>query len=158
MIFSVFQKNWVFGYSWPPYCGIGATIRIGREMLCLPYAEFFLLLDAIFLTIRTLWHCNTRGGRGKINYQMKTVFVEQPLALPKSDKYIRANKTWMGPRVSVACVSSFCYCIHQRIRLYYVSPWNLYLKTVDMCSTAVFLNYLFSSWDRALECLRVCQK
>ena len=26
----------------PPYCGIGATIRIGREMLCLPYAGFFL--------------------------------------------------------------------------------------------------------------------
>ena len=25
----------------PPYCGIGATIRIGREMLCLPYAGFF---------------------------------------------------------------------------------------------------------------------
>ena len=24
-------------------CGIGATIRIGREMLCLPYAGFFLL-------------------------------------------------------------------------------------------------------------------
>ena len=24
-----------------PYCGISATIRIGREMLCLPYAEFF---------------------------------------------------------------------------------------------------------------------
>ena len=25
----------------PPYCGISATIRIGREMLCLPYAGFF---------------------------------------------------------------------------------------------------------------------
>ena len=25
----------------PSYCGIGATIRIGREMLCLPYAGFF---------------------------------------------------------------------------------------------------------------------
>ena len=25
----------------PPYCGIGATIRIGREMLCLPYAGLF---------------------------------------------------------------------------------------------------------------------
>ena len=41
MIFSVFQKNWVFGHSGPLYCGIGATIRIGREMLCLPYAGFF---------------------------------------------------------------------------------------------------------------------
>ena len=29
------------GILGPPYCGIGATIRIGREMLCLPYAGFF---------------------------------------------------------------------------------------------------------------------
>ena len=42
MIFSVFQKNWVFGILGPPYCGIGATIRIGREMLCLPYAGFLI--------------------------------------------------------------------------------------------------------------------
>ena len=27
----------------PPSYGIGATIRIGREMLCLPYAGFFLM-------------------------------------------------------------------------------------------------------------------
>ena len=30
------------GILGPPYCGIGATIRIGREMLCLPYAGFLL--------------------------------------------------------------------------------------------------------------------
>jgi hypothetical protein len=28
------------GILGPHYCGIGATIRIGREMLCLPYAGF----------------------------------------------------------------------------------------------------------------------
>ena len=39
--FSVFTKNRVWGILGPPYCGIGATIRIGREMLCLPYAGFF---------------------------------------------------------------------------------------------------------------------
>ena len=36
-----------FGFSailGPPYCGIGATIRIGREILCLPYAFFFYFL------------------------------------------------------------------------------------------------------------------
>ena len=32
------------GILGPPYCGIGATIRIGREMLRLPYAEFFKYL------------------------------------------------------------------------------------------------------------------
>ena len=42
MIFSVFFNFfWVLGILGPPYCGIGATIRIGREMLCLPYAGFF---------------------------------------------------------------------------------------------------------------------
>ena len=41
MIFSLFQKFWFSGIPGPPYCGIGATIRIGREMLCLPYAGFF---------------------------------------------------------------------------------------------------------------------
>ena len=30
----------ILGILGPPYCGIGATIRIGREMLCLPYAGF----------------------------------------------------------------------------------------------------------------------
>ena len=31
----------------PPYCGIGATIRIGREIRCLPYAGFFLMASLI---------------------------------------------------------------------------------------------------------------
>ena len=42
MIFSVFQKIRVLGILGPPSYGIGPTIRIGREMLCLPYAGFFL--------------------------------------------------------------------------------------------------------------------
>ena len=41
MIFSVFQKKIFFGILGPTFCGIGATIRIGREMLCLSYAGFF---------------------------------------------------------------------------------------------------------------------
>ena len=40
MIFSNFQKIGFSAILGPPYCGIGATIRIGREMLCLPYAGF----------------------------------------------------------------------------------------------------------------------
>ena len=41
MIFSVFQKFGFLGILGLPYCGIGATIQIGREILCLLYAEFF---------------------------------------------------------------------------------------------------------------------
>ena len=50
MIFSVFQKIWFWGILGPPYCGIGATIRIGREMLCLPYAGFLLYTTLLTIT------------------------------------------------------------------------------------------------------------
>ena len=40
--FPFFKKIGFLGILGPPYCGIGATIRIGREILCLPYAGFFL--------------------------------------------------------------------------------------------------------------------
>ena len=33
------------GILGPPYCGIGATIRIGREILCLPYAGFLCMMS-----------------------------------------------------------------------------------------------------------------
>ena len=39
--FRFSKKKGFLGILGPPYCGIGATIRIGREMLCLPYAGFF---------------------------------------------------------------------------------------------------------------------
>ena len=39
--FQFFKKFGFLAILGPPYCGIGATIRIGREMLCLPYAGFF---------------------------------------------------------------------------------------------------------------------
>ena len=35
------KKIEFLGILGPPYRGVGATIRIGREMLCLPYAGFF---------------------------------------------------------------------------------------------------------------------
>ena len=38
--FPFFKKIGFLGILGPPYCGIGATNRIGREMLCLPYAGF----------------------------------------------------------------------------------------------------------------------
>ena len=41
MIFPFFKIFGFLGILDPPYCGIGATIRIGQEMLCLPYAGFF---------------------------------------------------------------------------------------------------------------------
>ena len=42
LFFQFFKKFGFLGILGPPYCGIGATIRIGREILCLPYAGFLL--------------------------------------------------------------------------------------------------------------------
>ena len=42
MIFSVKKKEGFLAILGPPYRGIGATILIGWEMLCLPYAGFFM--------------------------------------------------------------------------------------------------------------------
>ena len=38
--FPFFKKIWFLGILGPHFYGIGATIRIGREMLCLPHAGF----------------------------------------------------------------------------------------------------------------------
>ena len=37
------------GILGPPYYGIGATIRIGREMLCLLYAFFFKYHNSVYI-------------------------------------------------------------------------------------------------------------
>ena len=39
--FRLKKKNGFWGILGPPYCGFRATIRIGREMLCLLNAGFF---------------------------------------------------------------------------------------------------------------------
>ena len=41
IFFRLKKKVWFLGTPGPTYCGIGATIRIGQEMLCLPYVGFF---------------------------------------------------------------------------------------------------------------------
>ena len=45
MILFRLKKIRFWGILGPPYYGIGATIRIGREILCLPYAGFFKILN-----------------------------------------------------------------------------------------------------------------
>ena len=40
-----------FGILGPPYCGIGTTIRIGREMLCLPHAVFFFKVISLLIAV-----------------------------------------------------------------------------------------------------------
>ena len=42
--FPFFKKIGFLGILGQPYRGIGATICIGREMLCLPYAGFLFTI------------------------------------------------------------------------------------------------------------------
>ena len=47
------KKNLQILPCYQDFCGIGATIRIGREILCLPYAGFFFSPECdeyLFLT------------------------------------------------------------------------------------------------------------
>ena len=44
-----FKKIGFWGILGPPSYGIGATIRIGREIQCLPYAGFFLVKTAFMM-------------------------------------------------------------------------------------------------------------
>ena len=48
MIFLFYKKFGFWGILGPPYCGIGASIHVGQEMLSLPNAGFFLI-ELIFL-------------------------------------------------------------------------------------------------------------
>ena len=57
-IFGQFPANFRFSGALilgPPYCGIGATIRIGREMLCLPYAGFLKYIHRNVLIWPHIW-------------------------------------------------------------------------------------------------------
>jgi hypothetical protein len=46
--FLFFKKIWFLGILGPPSYGIGETIRIGQEMLCLQYPGFFLSFNFYF--------------------------------------------------------------------------------------------------------------
>ena len=72
MIFSVFKKIGFWGILGPPSYGIGATIRIGWEMLFLPYAEFFTPISAYILTKFNM-----------IQYTVKYTWMENKEGQPK---------------------------------------------------------------------------
>ena len=57
IFFVFFRKKGFLGILGPPYCGIGATIRIGREMLCLQYEGFFL--EGVIKFNWFCWNCLT---------------------------------------------------------------------------------------------------
>ena len=73
--FRFSKKIGFLGILGPPYCGIGATIRIGREMLCLPYAGFFKTKTKSRNTSDTshLYHAIQVQGTVKLLYKIQNV-------------------------------------------------------------------------------------
>ena len=65
-LFPFFKKIWFLGILGPPYCGIGNTIRIGRKLLCLPYAGFLL-----YVVMKML--CSVVYYRGPLHYVFKSI-------------------------------------------------------------------------------------
>ena len=59
LFFLFFKKFRFWGILGPPYCGIGATICIGREMLCFPY-EFFFINSKFYRTTGNVSKAATR--------------------------------------------------------------------------------------------------
>ena len=72
IFFSFFKKIGFGGILGPPSYGIGATIRIGREMLCLPYAGFFF--EELFFCKTNLDNCNFDVMQTMANFEKKMVF------------------------------------------------------------------------------------
>ena len=52
LFFPFLNSFWFLFILGPPYGGIGATIRIGREIRCLPYAGFFYTYIILWTTMK----------------------------------------------------------------------------------------------------------
>ena len=55
IFFLLFFFFWFLCILGPPYCGIGATIHIGQETWCHPYAGFFLSEDFLSSVSSIVW-------------------------------------------------------------------------------------------------------
>ena len=83
--FFVFQKKIRFlGILGPPSYGISATIRIGREMLCLPYAGFFCFKLAGNARNQSKRHAGKKEKYFKLGYNtffhiLKTVKLKKKI-------------------------------------------------------------------------------
>ena len=64
--FHFYLFFWFLCILGPPYCGISATIRIGREIRCLPYAGFLHSVFFWFWSLRSSLLCilGYFAGRG----------------------------------------------------------------------------------------------
>ena len=86
IFFLCFKKPVFLGILGPPYCGIGATIRICQEMLCFPYAGFFLELEELekifakhqtsSALFKSIYGVSTVEKTTKINMGLENIMVQ----------------------------------------------------------------------------------
>ena len=119
------------GILGPPYCGIGATIRIGREILCLPYAGFFLV---IYRTSRKKLTAKKLSISDKYARKVwKTSLFANKLA-----KQFPATKSMLIKKKSLTfggtlCVTLHCSCAWKDEKQYGWTPhgWKVRLLLVQ---------------------------
>ena len=63
----------------PPYCGIGATIRVGREILCLPYAGFFIVHNTFWRFSLQTYFCPLLSCLTTLSLKMPLLFDAFPI-------------------------------------------------------------------------------
>ena len=93
--FPLFKKFGFWGILGPPYCGIGAAMRIDREMLCLPYAGFLSNVFTILICSRIYWKLfharpTQRTGPGQASSNLEFKFGTTVLSrkMQKIARYI----------------------------------------------------------------------
>ena len=94
-----------------PYCGIGATIRIGREMLCLPYAGFFPSSSGSFTCVPGL-NVNAKSCiTSEKNHFFFTFLVDKLSHQSQAIKSFQCKKTVKGFFKDDLDEINFYYCI-----------------------------------------------
>ena len=86
--FPFFKKNGFWGILGPPSYGIGAIIRSGREMLCFPYAGFFIFVHFLYTSAYSKSHTTRYCGL------QKSDLLAVPL--PAAREICRATHTYIG--------------------------------------------------------------
>ena len=112
MIFSVFQKIRFWGILGPPSYGIGATICIGREMLCLLYAGFFWITRQNGPNAKQLISC---CGTHLTSTHLKLVEFLTNHGIKKKHTFSKHRPS--GPMLSISpfvCLCA-CVCVHFEI-------------------------------------------
>ena len=123
--FHFSEKIGFLGILGAPYCGIGATIRIGREMLCLPYAGFLIYISGFKKLLGTwklellqlcLYFGNTISylivSRNKTRKWESLLFPYFSASLPTAVRCCRSGlpNWWSNPSSSLLYITMACNC------------------------------------------------